>query len=170
MIDENCSHIVSNEGATDVEEIPVPTADNCRIWIEDFDEDGLEDFVAVEEEIVAKPSSSGADKAMPVMRHDQFERFDIVAGDTGLTLRQFQVSIGELEFVDTMVQEPESESKDEGKRNAECPLCAEFTVWGVSAAMENEEADDEDSLISQLTPSLHGKSEEDVASAMHSVG
>lgn len=62
VIDENCSTIVTDKGATDIEEVPVPPSQDRGIRIENLDENGLEYFVAVEKEIVAKPTPSSADK------------------------------------------------------------------------------------------------------------
>jgi hypothetical protein len=69
-------------------------------------------------------------------------------------LRQLQWGIREFQLVDTMVDEVERDGTNEGEGDTEGPLCAELTVGRISAAMEHKEANNEDALVRELSPSL----------------
>lgn len=79
------------------------------------------------------------------------------------------MSVRKLEFINTMIEKPQSDCKYECERYAEGPLCAEFAVWRITAAVKDEEPDDEYALIGELAPSLHGEGEKDISATMHSV-
>jgi len=68
-----------------------------------------------------------------------------------------------------VVDEIQSDDADEGERNAESPLGADLPIRGISAAVEDEEGDDEDCLVEELAPTLHGESEDDISAAVHSI-
>jgi len=115
MIDKESCHVVADKRDTDIEEVPVPSDYDCCGGIEDFNECTGKDLGSIEEEIVTEPAASCSDKTMPVMIEDEFQRFDVVTSDIVLLLGQFELSIGELQFVDTMVDEIQSNDTDKGK-------------------------------------------------------
>ena len=68
-----------------------------------------------------------------------------------------------------MVDKIQGDNTDKGKGNAERPLSADLSIRGSRAAVEYEEAEDEDALVEELTPALHGESEDDISAAMNSI-
>jgi hypothetical protein len=154
MIDQHGCEVISDHCTSDVEEIPEPAAHHSGLGINNLDEDTLEDLCAVKEKVIAEPAARSADKTVPVLCADEFERLDIVTGDVVFLLRKLQLGICKFQLVDSMIDEVERDGANEGEGDTEGPLCAEFAVRRASAAMEHQEANNEDALVCELTPSL----------------
>ena len=106
---------------------------------------------------------------MPVVSHDEIERAHIVARDAHLPLRDSQLTIGVVLFVNTVVEKPECHDCDKRERDSKGPLRAGLAIRRISATVEHQETNDEDTLVDELTPTLHGKCESDIPATMEFV-
>jgi hypothetical protein len=123
----------------------------------------------VKEEIIAKPCSCGTNQTMPVVGSDEMERTRIVTRDANLPLRDSQLAISVILFVNTMVKKPECDDCDKREGDSKSPLCAGLTIWRASATVERQETQDENNLVDELAPPLHSKCESDISSSMQFV-
>ena len=131
-----------------------------------YDQNGYTRGGYVEEEVIAEPTSRCSEKTVPVLVNHQSEGLCIISGDGVFLLGIFEMTIREFQLVDTVIDEIECDYADERKRDAKGPLSTQFAIWGVSAAVEDEETKNEDHLVGHLSPSLHREGEKDIPSPM----
>lgn len=173
VVDSEGRSVVSGERNADVDQVPEPAlhhvAGLCRLRIDDFDECGLEKLVAVEEDVVAKPSAGGSNQTGPEVLASQLERLNVVTCNVGSALRVVEDFGSERHFVPTVVDEPKGANCRDGEGDTECPLCRDKGVGWVATVVEDEEEDDEDCLVEELTPPLHQKCHRHLPATMEAV-
>ena len=82
------SCVIAKKGDTNVNQVVQPTWHNRLAVFGDYrDELGLEELVAVEEDIVSVPSSGCGDQTRAEVCKSEFERLSIVSSNLGLLLR-----------------------------------------------------------------------------------
>lgn len=69
------------------------------------------------------------------------------------------IVVGSLCLVDSEVQQPQGADQDESKAESVGPLDGRLSVGRVATTVEDEQQDDQQALISQLTPTLHEEAE-----------
>ena len=111
MIDKESSEVISNEGDTDVDQVPQPSRHHivlCRGG-DDVDERRGEKLVSVKQEIVKEPTGSRTDKSTSEMGHDEFERSHVVTGlvDPCVLFRSLEGGRGVDFLVVSVVGQPE---------------------------------------------------------------
>lgn len=89
------------------------------------------------------------------MTDDEAEGLHVVACDVLLLFASFGGLVDVAQLVDTDVHEHEEEDGGEGEGDAEGVLRRGFAVRRVAPRVEDEEEDDEDGLVGDLTPALH---------------
>jgi len=156
VVDQECCKIVSHERNTDIDQIPQPARHDIVLCArgDDFDECGSKQLVTVEQEVVEEPSGRGTNDTTAKMGEDELERLEIVSRLVypRVLLRSSKSGRRVDFFVVSVISEPEGHHSHDGERYTECPLCGEGRVWGIAGAVEDEQEDDEHSLVEKLTP------------------
>lgn len=130
----------------------------------------LEQLVAIEENVVGEPATSGCNQAGAEVSESELEGLSIVAGNLGLLLRCGQLLARRSHLVGTEVNKPERTDSWNGKGDTVGPLCCHFRVWWVPApVVEAQEENNEDDLVEELTPSLHQEGTGDFAAAVKTI-
>lgn len=171
VVDEERRQVVSGQRNNDVVQVPDPGGhDRAGVVGDDFNELGLEELVAIKEDIVAEPRASrGQDTTSKVLER-QAKRVDVVAGDVGLLLGDLELPGRLGHLVGTVVGEPQGTDGGDGERQAEDDLGALGAVGRVAiAVVEDEQEDDEECLVGQLTPALHQEGGSDLAATVQPV-
>lgn len=163
--------VVSKQGDTDVDQVVQPARhDRFAIVRDDSDEFALEELVAVEENIIGEPGSSGCNHARAEVCKGEFEGLGIVTGNTLLLLGCGQLLASGSHLEGTEVDEPKGPHSWDSKGNAVCPLCRDLGIWWVAAAVvENQEENDQNDLIEELTPTLHEESTGDLSPSVKTI-
>jgi len=171
VVDEERGEVVTDKLNTDVEQVPEPTDDNgLVVWRKNTDKLGLEELVAVEENVVTEPGTSGGDKTESKVLDAHLERSNIVTSDVRLLLGKSELLGGRAHLVGAVVNQPESTDSWDGERNTKSPLRGDLGVWWVTGTVvEDEEEKDQDDLVEELTPTLHQESGNDLATTVHTV-
>lgn len=157
VVDEERRQIVSGKRNNDVVQVPDPGCqDGAGVFGHNLDELGLEEFVTVKEDIVAEPCASSGQYAASKVLEGQAKRVDVVAGDVGLLLGDLELPRCLGHFVGTVVGEPQGTNGGDGERQTEDDLGALGAVGTIAVTVvEDEQKDDEECLVGQLTPTLH---------------
>ena len=159
VVDQEGGHVVTAEGDGDVDEVPEPAGHDVAGFsngrIDGSNECGLEELVAVEENVVGEPGSGSSDEAGGEVLEGQLQGLDIISSDLGPLLRCVQLLGCERHLVGTVVDEPESADCGNGERDTERPLSRDQRIWRLPTVVEDEEKDDQDGLVEELTPTLH---------------
>lgn len=139
-IDQERSKIITTKGDTDINQVPEPTCHDGGVsGGNDWDELRLEEFVSVEEDVVAEPGACCGDETTAEVVASQLERLHIVASNTCLLLGGIELFWGEWHFVESVVNQPKRPNSRKSERNAENPLRWELRVGRVSTAMMEDE-------------------------------
>ena len=156
-IRELTGQVVSAKGDTDIDQIVEPSGhDGFTVVRNHGDEFGLEQLVAVEENVVAVPAASGGDEARAEVGEGELEGLGIVAGDLGLFLRGRQLLARGSHLVGTEINQPQRADGGNGKGNPVGPLYGHFRIRRVPASVvKAQKGNDEDDLVGELTPALH---------------
>lgn len=170
VVDQEGSQIVAHERDADVQKVPQP-ADHDRISStrNSFDELSLEQFVAVEEDVIGVPGTRSCKNTSTEVGEGQAQRLGIVASNRSLFLGLLKRPRCGPHFVGTVVAEPEGSNGRNGKGNAVCPLCQGLAIWGRTAAVENQQQQDEDDLVEELSPALHQEGRSHFAATVQTV-
>lgn len=127
----------------------------------------LEQLVAIEKYIIAKPAASCRKKTTAEVLAGQFHRLHVVACNIGLLLGLLELPVCRPHLVSTVVGEPEGSNCGNGKRYPESILRSALGIRRLAAAtVENDQEDDEQDLVDKLTPTLHQESHGDLATTM----
>ena len=171
VINQEGGQVVAGKRAADVDQVPEPSGhDGGGVGREDLDELGLEELVSVEENIVTEPTTGSGDDATSEVTEGQLERFHVVTSDSVLLLGSHQLLGGQWHLVPSVVDEPEGTDGGDGEGDSVGPLGGHLGVGWVSAAVvEDEEGEDEDHLVEELTPSLHQEGGCDLASTVQTI-
>ena len=137
---------------------------------DDADKLGLEELVTIEEDVVAEPSTGGGDDAGAEVVKGQAEGLDVVTGDIGLLLGRIQLLRGQWHLVVTVVHEPEGADGWDSEGDTEGVLGREQGVGRVAGAVvEDDEQEDEDDLVEELSPTLHQEGGGDLAATVQTI-
>ena len=168
---ELTGRVVSAKRDTDVDQVVQPSGhDRFAVVGDGGDEFGLEQLVAVEEDVVTVPAARGCDEARAEVGESKLEGLSIVAGHLGLLLRCSQLLAGGSHLESTEVNQPECTDRWDGKGDTVGPLCGHFRVWWVPASVvETQQGNNEDGLIEELTPPLHQESAGDFAASVKTI-
>lgn len=171
VVHEERGQIVTDERDDDVVQVPNPTGHNgVRVTADDGDELSLEELVAVEENVVAEPAASGGEETAAEVSGGHGERVKIVTGNVALLLGRNKLATSVGHLVGSVVDEPEGTDGGNGERQSERPLDSGGAIRRVSATgMEDEEEDDEESLVDKLAPTLHQKSGSNLAATVKTI-
>ncbi|KAI3477577.1 hypothetical protein L1887_60617 [Cichorium endivia] len=170
VVDEERSHVVADERDDDVVHVVDPGGlEAAGVVGDDADEDAREDLVAVEEEVVGEPAASSSEQTVPVVVERELERDKVVARSVETLLCGLEGGILVLHAIVSDVGEVEGEGGDDAELHTEGPLRRSLAVGTVERAVEDEQADDQDSLVGQLAPTLHEERERHLASSVHAV-
>lgn len=85
----------------------------------------------------------------------------LTTSDRGLGLGGVESAIVILDLVHTQVEHVEGEDQNDGKRDTVGPLSGQSGVRWAAAAVEDEEKDEEETLVEELTPTLHQEGEDE---------
>ena len=137
---------------------------------DDADKGTLEELIAVEENIIGKPRAGCSNHSRAKVTKSKLQGLSVVAGDLALLFCRGQLLACCPHLEGTVIDEPKCPDGRESKRNTERPLSSNSRVGCVSTTVvEGQEQDNKDSLIGQLTPSLHQKGTGDLASTVKAV-
>lgn len=168
---ELTGQVVSAKGDTNVDQVVQPSGhDGFAVVGDGGDELGLEELVAVEEDVVTVPAASGCDQTRAEVGESELEGLSIVAGHFGLLLRCSQLLACGSHLESTEVNEPEGTDSWDGKGDAVGPLGGHFRVrWVPASVVEAQKEDNEDGLVEELTPSLHQERAGDFAASVKTI-
>ena len=172
MIDQQSGHVITDQRNANVDQVPEPSSHHAlAIRIQNLDERRLEELVTVECEIVGKPCTGRCDDSTAKVVEDELERLDVVAGliDSSMLLGLFEGSGRVVHAIESVVGEPESHERHDSELHSESPLGGNFAVRWVTAAVEDQEENDEDDLVEHLAPTLHQECQNDVSSTVQFV-
>jgi len=94
----------------------------------------------------------------------------VVSGNVGLLLHERELARSRLHLVGTVVDEPQSTHSGDGERDTVGPLDDLLVVWRATlAGVEDQEQENEDDLVDDLTPTLHQESGDDLATTVKTV-
>lgn len=170
VVNDNGSQVVTDQGYTTVEQVPVPT-DNDRVvaGVDDLDECRLEELVTVETKVVGEPTKGSGKDSTTKVGKDQFQRLGVVSRlvDTSILFGPHQRGTRVSKLVVTVVGQPEGRNGHDTELDTESPLSRDGRVgWVTGTVVENEQKNDKDGLVEKLTPTLHQKGEYDVSSSV----
>ena len=168
VVDEEGGEVVAGKGDADVDEVVEPAFhDGGLVTGDDLDEFGLEELVAVEEDVIRKPSTCGGNHAGTKVSKGEPEGCGVVARNLVFLLGRGELLAGRLHLVGTEINKPEGSDSWNGEGDSISPLDGQLRIRGVSrAVVEDEEQQDEDDLVKELTPSLHQERTCNLATAM----
>jgi len=171
VVDEERGEMVASQRDDDIVQVPDPARQNRgRVAADDSDELGLEELVAVEEYVVAKPCSSRGEQPTTEEGAGQPERLDIVACDIALPLRSGELATGMGHLVGAIVHEPKGADSRHSKRNTPDPLGGRSAIRRVAVTVvQDQKQEDEESLVDKLTPTLHEEGQGDLTSTVHTI-
>ena len=107
VVDEQGSEVVATKRYTDVDQVIQPAGhDRLVTRRNNADEFVLEKLVAVEENVVGKPSAGSSQKTGSKVCKGKFQRLNVVAGNVRLLLGKRQLPRSRFHLVVTEVDEP----------------------------------------------------------------
>lgn len=171
VVDEERSEVVSAKRDDDVDQAPRPSGQK-RLGVvgNDLDELTLEQLVAVEENVVAEPSTSSSQETTTKVGETSAESVEIIAGDVGAGLGLGELTRGMRHLPGSEVNQPESTNGRESKGQTESPLSSGSAVRRATLTLvENDEEDNEHDLVDELTPTLHEESHGDSATTVKTI-
>ena len=165
------SHIVSTQGDTDVDKVVKPAGHDRSTLVGDGRDKGtLEELVAVEENIIGIPCTCCSNHSRAKVAESKLQGLSVVAGDLALLLCRGQLFACRSHLVGTVVDKPKCPDGRESKGDTEGPLSGNLGVRCISTTVvEDEEKDNKNSLIGQLTPTLHQEGTGYLASTVKTV-
>lgn len=173
VVDEEGGEVVTAEGDGNVDEVPEPAAHDVAGLrdggVDGCNECGLEELVSIEEDVVGKPGSGGGDKTGSEVLECQLQGLHIISSDLGPLLCCVQLLGCKRHLVGTIVDEPESSNCWNGEGDTERPLSGNQGVWWVSAVVEDQEKNDQNGLVEELTPTLHQEGHGNFSSTVETV-
>lgn len=171
VVDKEGGGVVTSERDGNVDQVPGPSGqEGVGVVGDDLDELTLEELVAVEEDVIAEPSTSGGEQTATKVGEARLEGSGVVASDagTGLGLSKLLGGVGHLPG--SVVDEPQSTDGREGKGQTEGELSSLLGVRATAAAaVEDGEQDNQDNLVEELTPTLHQESHGDTATTVQTI-
>ena len=160
VIDQERGKIVADKRHTYVDQIPKPIRDYaCGIRVQHGDELGLEELVAVEEDIIgeletsqyvemytfwrelgnAHPCDGCSSDTWAKIRECKGQRLNVIACYGALLLRSLELLGGRSHLVETVVHEPERANGWNDEGHAISPLRHSLRVrWVTTAGVEDE--------------------------------
>lgn len=171
VVDEERGEIVSDERDTDIAQVPQPVGDERGgVGIDDLDEIGLEELVAVEEDVVGKPATGSGQDARAEVLEGELQRLGVVSGDIALALGLLELVACTTHLVRTEVDEPQRADGRNGEGDTVGPLRGHLGVrWVAAAVVEDEQQENQDGLVEELTPTLHQEGRGDLAATVQAV-
>lgn len=171
VVDEEGGHVVTNEGDTDVAKVPQPADhDGLVAWSEGSDELRLEKLVAVKEDVVGVPGTSSSDHAWTKVSESKLKGLSVVTSDLLLLLGCGELLRSGTHLVGTVVDQPQGTDSWDGERDTVSPLGSDLRVWrATGTVVEDQEQQDQDYLVEELTPTLHQESGCDLAATVKTV-
>lgn len=169
VIDGPHSAVVTGHLDTDVGEGPEPAGHDGVILGDDLDEVALEELVTVEENIVGEPSTSGGNETRSEVPEGQLERLGVVSGDGSLLLLGLELLAGGAHVVCTVVDEPQSTGSGDGERNTVGPLSGSGGESSRVTTVEDQQQEDKNGLVEELTPTLHGEGTDDATTTVKTI-
>ena len=173
VIDEERGQVVTDEFDADIGEVPQPGDHDIVLGggfpHDNLDKLGLEQFVAVEENIVGVPADRGGQKTAAEVSDRQLERLLVITGHGLLLLRDLELARCRLHLVDTVVDQPQGASGRDGKGDTVGPLRHDGAVGTTAATVEDEQENDENDLVEELTPALHQESRSDLSATVQTI-
>lgn len=171
VVDEKGGQVVSCKRDSDVDQVPGPCC-HKRVGVgrDNLDELSLEQLVAVEEDVIAEPGTSGSQQTTTKVLETVPERVNIVACDLGarLGLSKLLGSMGH--FPGTVVCQPGRADSREGEGQAEAPLSGRLGVGRTAVTgVEDDQQDNKENLVDELAPTLHEESHGDTATAVKAI-
>ena len=168
---ELTGQVVSAKGNTDVDQVIQPSwHDGFAVVRDNTDEFCLEQLVAIEENVVGVPATSGCNQAWAEVCESKLEGLRIIAGNLGLLLRCSQLLARRSHLIGTEVDKPECTDSWDGKGDTVGPLRCHFRVWWVPASVvKAQKENNEDDLVEELTPSLHQEGTGDFAATVKTI-
>lgn len=137
---------------------------------DDADKLTLEELVAVEEDVIGEPSTSGGQNTEAKVLEGQSERLDIVTGDGRLLFGSSELLAGRPHVVGTVVDEPKGANSGNGERDPVSPLGGNGRVGRVATSVvETEQQDNEEDLVEELAPTLHQEGTGDLAATVKAI-
>lgn len=171
VVDEKRCEIVASQGDGDIDKVPGPSGeDRLAVRRDDLDELTLEKLVAVEEDIVAEPSTSSSKETSTEVGKAVAKSVHVIAGDVRALLCLSELLTSAAHAVSTIVEEPERTDGRECKRQSESILGSRLAVGRRTlAVVEDGEQNNENDLVHELAPALHEESRGDTATTMQTI-
>lgn len=171
VVDKEGGSVVTSERDGNVDQVPGPSGqEGVGVVGDDLDELTLEELVAVEENVVAEPSTSGGDQTATEVGEARLEGSGVVSSDAGTGLCFSKLLGGVRHLPGSVVDEPQSTDGGEGKGQTEGELSSLLGVRGTAAAaVEDGEQDNQDNLVEELTPTLHQESHGDTTTTVQTI-
>lgn len=171
VVNQERGHVIPDKRHADIDQIIQPT-DHDRVVVrqQSVDELRLEEFVAVEEHVIGKPSTTSRDETWTKVRNGQLERLGIVASDIRLALGNVELLRRSWHLVGSKVAQPKRAERGNRERHSIGPLGGDLRVgWVTRSVVEDEQKQDEQDLIDELTPALHEKCRSDFATTVQAI-
>lgn len=171
VVDEESGAVVTSQGDDNVDQAPRPGGqEGVGVVGDDLDELALEELVAVEENVVAEPGTGGGEETATEVSKARLEGGNIITGDAGAALGLGKLLRGVGHLPSSVVDEPQSANGREGEGQTESELSSLLGVRGAAlAVVEDDEQDNEQNLVDELTPTLHQESHGDTATTMQTI-
>lgn len=154
--------VVTGQLNTDVGQGPEPAGhDSVIVGGNGLDEVALEELVTIEENVVGEPSTGGGDETRSEVAEGQLERLGVVSGDRSLLLLGLKLLASSAHVVGTVVDEPKGTGGGDGEGNTVDPLGGSLGESSGVTTVEDQQEKDENSLVGELSPTLHGEGTDD---------
>ena len=170
VVDQNRRKVVSAERDTNVDQVVEPTNhDRVVARSDDLDELRLEEFIAVEEDVVGKPGTGSSDQTGPEVAECQLQGSNVVSGNVCLLLSELELLGRRLHLEVAEVDEPKSANGGNGERDTIGPLGDFLRVGRCRSRVEDQKQKNQDDLVEKLAPTLHEESTSDLATTVQTV-
>ena len=170
VVDSPHSTVVTSHLTGNVGQSPEPAShDSVVVGADNLNEVTLEELITVEEDIVGEPTTGSGEQTGPEVLQGQLERLGIVTSDGSLLLLGLELLAGSAHVVGTVVDEPEGTGGGNGEGDTVDPLGSDGGEMGGVTTVEDQEQQNEDQLVSHLTPTLHGESTDDGTTTVETI-
>ena len=163
-------HVISNKLTPNVDQVIQPKSYHLVfVTCDQAQKDIAKDLIAIERKIVAKPADGRSKKAMPIVIHDNLEGLNVVSSDVAALSGGFEILIDILHLKDTKIEKVQNGECGNTERDPEGVLGCRLRIRRVGSGMKDEQKEDENELVRQLTPSLHQESESHASTSVQLV-
>ena len=177
MVNKNRSHVVTGHLDTNVDQIVKPLGTKrvrvvgitFRLTSNNVNELVGENLVTVEEKVVAEPTHGRSKETMPVMVQRKLERSNVVTRGVQTCLSISESALSVLDPVVTVVREVKRDSGNKAKRHTERELSGIGLDGRLECVVEDQEKDNQKTLVHKLTPTLHQESQQHVTTTVKTV-